>query len=60
MKKLTKHTNFKALKSDIKSGKANPIKDKKLMSEFKAFLNLLQSEFSIRKKAKTVYGKNTN
>ena len=57
MAKLTRYTNFEALKSGIKSRKAALIKDKKLLSEFETFLNLLQREYSDKKKTKTPYGK---
>ena len=59
MKKLTKHTNFKDLKSDIQNTKVKLVKDKSLMSEFESFLNLLQNEFSAKKNSKISYGKSS-
>ena len=57
MAKLTKYTNFEAFKSDTKSDIAPVIKDKKLMLEFEAFLNLLQNKFLEKKETKTTDGK---
>ena len=57
MAKLTRHTNFEALKSEAQSNKATQAKDKKLSLEFEDFLNLLQNEYSNKKKIKTSYGK---
>lgn len=58
MKKLTKHTNFKALKAEVKNKKASP-KNKRLLSEFEEFLNLLQNEFSAKKNSEISYGKSS-
>jgi hypothetical protein len=57
MAKLTRYTNFEALKAEVKSRKAAQVKNKKLSSEFEAFLHLLQSEYAHKKKTKTSYGK---
>jgi hypothetical protein len=56
MAKLKRYRNFKALKSDAESNKAASVKDKKLLIEFEAFLNLLQTKFSPKKKIKTAHG----
>ena len=60
MAKLTKYASFEDLKSEMNSCKTTSGKEKKLMSEFEAFLNLIQNEFSIKQKNKTVYGKQVN
>ena len=57
MKKLTKHANFKDLKSEAKSAKATSLKDKRLMSEFETFLNQLHHQHSINKNAVSTNGK---
>ena len=58
MKKLTKHTNFKDLKTEVQNKRAIP-KNKRLLSEFEEFINLLQNEFSAKKNSKISYGKSS-
>jgi hypothetical protein len=60
MKKLTRYSDFKSLKSDVQSEKLSSDNVKKIMLEFESFLSLLQSKFSIQKKTKTSYGKNSD
>jgi hypothetical protein len=55
MAKLTRYKNFEVLKSV--SNSATSAKSRKAQIEFKAFLNLLRSEYSDKKKSKTFYGK---
>jgi hypothetical protein len=59
MAKLTRYKNFEVLKSVLKSVPHSPAlaKSKKAQIEFEAFLNLLRSEYSGKKKSKTFYGK---
>jgi hypothetical protein len=55
MAKLTRYTNFEVLKS-VPNTKTS-VKSKKVQLEFEAFLNLLRSEYSGKKKPKAFYGK---
>lgn len=58
MKKLTRHTNFVALKSAHSPVKLNSVSNKRVMSEFETFISLLQHELSIKKNSKASHGKN--
>ncbi len=57
MAKLTRYTNFEALKSETKTRKVNATTGKKLHLEFEAFLHLLQDEYSKKKNTKISHGK---
>jgi hypothetical protein len=59
MAELKKYTSFEALKLDEKEAN-NDLPDDNILSEFKAFLKQLQSEFSNKKKSKTDNGKQPN
>ncbi|AHF17985.1 hypothetical protein NIASO_18225 [Niabella soli DSM 19437] len=45
MATLSKHRNFESLKSKIK-----PVKNKKLIMEFEAFMNKLNNTFLVKRK----------
>lgn len=57
MTKLTRYTNFEALKSDFQSSKEASVKDNEQPSEFEAFVNRMKRELAFKKKSKTANGK---
>jgi len=57
MAKLTRYTNFEALKSDVKLSKIASIKGNKQLSELEAFLKQLMRELPVKKKTKITDGK---
>jgi hypothetical protein len=60
MKRLTKYSDFNALKLESNTRSERRSQDKSLLSEFESFLNQLKQELSIKKKNKTsANGKNS-
>lgn len=57
MAKLTRYSDFEALKSDAKSSEAVSKKGSKQLSELESFLILLRSKLSVKKETKTANGK---
>ena len=57
MSQLKKYTNFKALKSDVKTDKPAASKDNKSLLEFESFLHLIQQQFSTKNHIKLTNGK---
>jgi len=49
MTKLTRYTNFEDLKSNVKPRKTDSIRNKKMLSEFEDFINLLKRKYSVKK-----------
>jgi len=60
MTKLTRYRTFKALKSDKESGNATLIRNHESLSDFEAFLKILRSGYSNKKKAKSNHEKQLN